>query len=992
MGVIVQLSTLRMDQSHADFLGDGGEMGVLMRAYDWSASPVGPPIDWPPSLRIAIRLMLNTRHPVHLMWGKTGICFYNDAFAPSMGAERHPKSLGKPAREVWAEVWPLIGSQIEQVFAGRGAVWHENALVPFTRNGKREDIYWTYSYSPIDEPTAPNGVGGVLVICTETTGQVLSAQHAAAEIERQRQHFQQMPGFVAILSGPTHIFQYVNDAYIAVAGQRDFLGRAVHHVFPELEGQAFFGLLDRVYTTGKDFSARAMPVRLAGEIHDRFIDLLYSAIRDAEGQITGIFVGGYEITERVRAERRQTLLYALMWEQRHADDEQSILASAANVVGRSLNSDLTGFILPNESGMPEFQAGWSAGQSPVLSGPLAVAHAEQVLRADMRWVAEDTRRESADTGRPYLGLSAAIEVPIIRAGAWQGAFYAYQATPRVWRDEEVALVDEIAQVTFDAVERLRSRNSLKDANERLHQRIVERTAERNLLADIVASTDVMIMACARDYTILAINKATAAEFARVFGMRPVVGDNMLALLADQPELQAEVERSWQRGLAGEEFTFVEHFGDPSRARPCYEITFRTLRDAEGRQIGCYQFVTDVTERLRQQSELAEAQEALRQAQKMEAVGQLTGGLAHDFNNLLTGISGSLELLSARLAQGRTGEVERYVLAAQQAAKRAASLTHRLLAFSRRQTLDPRLVNLNRLVGDLEELIRRTLGPQIHVEPLIAAAGLWTARVDPGQLENALLNLCINARDAMPNGGKLTIETGNTWFDERVAAERGLKAGQYVKLCVSDTGTGMTPEVMSRAFDPFFTTKPIGMGTGLGLSMIHGFMKQSGGHVRIYSEVGKGTMVCLYLPRDLADAPDSEKVRGGPPLIRADREEVVLVVDDEPTVRMLVTETLRDLGFASEEARDGAEGLAILQTAARLDLLITDVGLPGGLNGRQMADAARVLRPQLKILFITGYAENAVLSHGHLAHGMHILTKPFAMDELARRIQSIMLDA
>jgi signal transduction histidine kinase len=977
-----------MDQLYAEFLNEGGEMGALMRAYDWSRNPVGRPDTWPPSLRIAIRLMLNTRHPVHLMWGVGGICFYNDAFAPSMGSERHPKSLGRPAREVWAEVWHLIGAQIEHVFAGRGAVWHENALVPFTRNGRTEEIYWTYSYSPIDEPSAPNGVGGVLIICTETTAQVLSARRAAADIERQRQHFQQMPGFVAILSGPAHTFQYVNDAYIEMVGRRDFLGRPVREAFSELEDQVYFGLLDRVYTTGENFTARAMPIRFAGDTRDRYIDFLYSAVRDNDGIVTGIFCGGYDVTERVQAERREAALYTLMMEQRQANDELAVLTSGAIAIGRALNPNLTGFILLEGSRVPTFQAGWSAGQSPALTGALADIHGEQVPRADTRWVVEDMSR-STDEGRGHLGISAGLEVPIVRSGEWQGAVYAYQTSPRVWCDEEVDLVEEIAQITWDALERLRARKALTNANERLYQAILERTAERDLLSEIVASTDVMVMACAQDYTILAINKATVNEFERVFGVRAAVGDNILGLLADQPALQAEVQRSWQRGLAGEEFTFVEEFGDPLRARPYYEVTFRSLRDAQGHQIGSYQFVTDVTERLRQQAELAQTQDALRQAQKMEAVGQLTGGLAHDFNNLLAGISGSLELLSTRLIQGRTEEADKYISAARQAAKRAASLTHRLLAFSRRQTLDPKLINLNRLVGDMQEMIQRTLGPQIHVEPLIAAGGLWTTRVDPGQMENALLNLCINARDAMPHGGKLTIETGNTWFDERMASERGLKPGQYVKLCVSDTGTGMSAEVMSRAFDPFFTTKPIGMGTGLGLSMVHGFMKQSGGHVRIYSEVGKGTMVCLYLPRDFADAPEAEKPRIAETPARADHDEVILVVDDEPTVRMLVIDVLSELGFGSAEAQDGAEGLAILQSTKRVDLLITDVGLPGGLNGRQMADAARVVRPMLKVLFITGYAENAVLSHGHLAHGMHILTKPFAMDDLARRIQLIL---
>jgi PAS domain S-box-containing protein len=397
---------------------------------------------------------------------------------------------------------------------------------------------------------------------------------------------------------------------------------------------------------------------------------------------------------------------------------------------------------------------------------------------------------------------------------------------------------------------------------------------------------------------------------------------------------------------------------------------------------------DITAEKASAAALESAQEALRQSQKMEAVGQLTGGLAHDFNNLLAGISGSLELLSHRLTQGRYGEMERYIAAAQGASKRAAALTHRLLAFARRQTLDAKPLSINRIAVDMEELIRRTVGPAINTE-IVQAGGLWSVKIDANQLENALLNLCINARDAMPDGGALMIETGNRWFDERTARDRDLSPGQYVSLCVSDTGTGMPPEVVARAFDPFFTTKPIGSGTGLGLSMIYGFVRQSGGQVRIYSEVGKGTMVCLYFPRHRGESEQPDAAVDSGAVIAPGQGQTVLVVDDEPTIRMLVTDVLTEIGYRTLEAADGGAGLKILQGGDRIDLLVTDVGLPGGLNGRQMADAGRKLRPQLEILFITGYAENAVLSHGHLEPGMHVLTKPFAIDQFAARVTELL---
>jgi signal transduction histidine kinase/FixJ family two-component response regulator len=387
------------------------------------------------------------------------------------------------------------------------------------------------------------------------------------------------------------------------------------------------------------------------------------------------------------------------------------------------------------------------------------------------------------------------------------------------------------------------------------------------------------------------------------------------------------------------------------------------------------------------TQLMAAEEALRQSQKMEAVGQLTGGIAHDFNNLLATISGSLELLSKRLAEEHTSSVDRYVASAQDASKRAAALTQRLLAFSRRQTLDPKPIDINKLIDGIETLIRGSVGPDVKVE-VVQAGGLWATKVDAPQLENALLNLCINARDAMaPDGGSLTIETANKWLDDRAARERDLPPGQYVSLCVTDTGTGMTPDVIERAFDPFFTTKPIGQGTGLGLSMVYGFVRQSGGQVRIYSEVGIGTTMCLYLPR-YAGAAEDRRENLPAQTNEQGAGETVLVVDDEPLLRMLMTDSLLDSGYSALEAHDGPSALKILESDARIDLLITDVGLPGGMNGRQVADAARQRRPGLKVLFITGFAENAVVGHGQLASGMEIVSKPFEIAAFERKVRDM----
>ena len=388
-------------------------------------------------------------------------------------------------------------------------------------------------------------------------------------------------------------------------------------------------------------------------------------------------------------------------------------------------------------------------------------------------------------------------------------------------------------------------------------------------------------------------------------------------------------------------------------------------------------------------ELMQSEEKLRQSQKMEAVGQLTGGLAHDFNNLLAGISGALELMAKRITEGRVHDLEKYLAAAQGAARRAASLTHRLLAFSRRQTLDPRPTDANALISGMLELIRHAVGPGISVETA-DAPDLWTTLVDAGQLENSLLNLCLNARDAMPDGGRIVIETSNKSIDTAAAQALEIPPGEYVLLCVTDTGVGMPPEVVAKAFDPFFTTKPIGQGTGLGLSMIYGFAQQSGGQVRIHSEVQAGTTICLYLPRHHGAA---AHIDAGPEVTAAEFARsggTILIVDDEPAVRLLLRDALSEQGFTLIEAADSFAGLKLLQSDIHIDLLITDVGLPGGMNGRQMADAGLQVRPDLKVLFITGYAETAVIGRGDLNPGMQVLTKPFAIDTLSVRVRQLMI--
>ncbi|CRM12914.1 Blue-light-activated protein [Pseudomonas sp. 31 R 17] len=386
------------------------------------------------------------------------------------------------------------------------------------------------------------------------------------------------------------------------------------------------------------------------------------------------------------------------------------------------------------------------------------------------------------------------------------------------------------------------------------------------------------------------------------------------------------------------------------------------------------------------AQLRSNEEALRQSQKMEAVGQLTGGIAHDFNNMLTGIIGSLELLRRRVARGKLDDLDSLIDLGVTSANRAAGLTHRLLAFSRRQSLDPKPVEINQLVSSMGELLQRSINESISLQMRLSDS-LWTAEADPNQLESALLNLVINARDAMPGGGILTVETTNRHLDSVFTAAYGtLSPGDYVELSVSDNGCGIPESVMGRVFDPFFTTKPIGQGTGLGLSMIYGFARQSRGHVTLHSEVGTGTTVSLFLPRFVGEVV-ADAVVNPAMLPFANDGETVLIVEDDPAVRVLVSAVLKELGYAFVEAGDATTAVPIIESEQRIDLLISDVGLPG-MNGRQLAEIGRQIRPDLKVLFITGYAEHAAVRGGFLDPGMQLITKPFTFDLLTAKVREM----
>ncbi len=384
----------------------------------------------------------------------------------------------------------------------------------------------------------------------------------------------------------------------------------------------------------------------------------------------------------------------------------------------------------------------------------------------------------------------------------------------------------------------------------------------------------------------------------------------------------------------------------------------------------------------------EAEARLRQSQRLETLGQLTGGVAHDFNNLLTVILGNAEFLAEQLPED--GDLHRLAIAMQDAAERGSALNRRLLAFARRQALEPRVTDVNALMGSMDHLLRRTLGEHVEIE-IVRAGGLWRGFVDPAQMESAILNLCLNARDAMPDGGRLTIETANAHLDGTYAASHeDVQPGQYVMVAVTDTGQGIPPDVVNRAFEPFFTTKDVGKGSGLGLSMVYGFVKQSGGHIKVYSEVGQGTVVRIYLPRTRETAEDAAPSAGSATSLSG--SDKILLVEDDDLVRSHVDKQLRGLGYRVVAVANGPEALEVLGKIADFDLLFTDVVMPRGMNGQQLAAEARRLRPGLPVLFTSGYTENAIIHHGRLDPGVHLLNKRYRREEMARKVREVLDEA
>lgn len=545
---------------------------------------------------------------------------------------------------------------------------------------------------------------------------------------------------------------------------------------------------------------------------------------------------------------------------------------------------------------------------------------------------------------------------------------------------------QVAVLFKDVTERRRAEDALQQLNDQLEQRVAEALAERGLFAELVENSVARVQVVDTELRLLAVNHRAVKDFEFLFGHRLKAGDSLLECLANFPAERARSEAMWRRALAGESYIETIEYGRGARLRH-FELRFNPLRESNGRITGAYLFIYDVTRQVDEQQRRLQAEDALRQAQKMEAVGQLTGGIAHDFNNLLGGMLGAQELLRQRLEQGRLAEIPALLDTAGHSARRAAALVHRLLAFSRRQTLLPQATAVGQLVKDMEELIHRSVGPAISVQ-VQCDAELWSSFIDPPQLESALLNLCINARDALPAGGMIDIKCDNRWLDDSTALALDLPCGPYLCLSVQDNGRGMTQEVQEKAIDPFFTTKPLGQGTGLGLSMTYGFVRQSGGQLQITSSPGAGTRVDLYLPRH-GETPIARRPPGE---ARAQLQRAtarILLVEDQAALRRVIGDVLEELGHSVECAEHGPAALERLESGYVPQLLISDIGLPAGLDGRQVAERCRARFADLPVLFITGYDQSAAQSDGRLPPRTQVLLKPFELPDLVDRVNTLL---
>jgi PAS domain S-box-containing protein len=965
-------------------LTGGGATGDLIRAFDWGATPLGAVESWPVELRIQVQTILSSPLPMVIVWGADGILIYNDGFAEICGSS-HPQALGARILEIWPDQRDFNAAVIEAGLAGRPLRFHAREAERW-RDGCPERIWMDLEYMPVRD-----GDGrpvGSMALVFDITARVL-AERRLAESDELYRFLDRLGQAVAGLHHADEVLAVTTGmigTHLGVAscvyadmdaGGDGFTIRGDWHA---PDSRSIVGH----HRTGRGLGKWAVDELAAGRpliINDAPAELP----PDEAGSFGKAGIVAAVCMPLVKHGRLRALLAANdSRPHRWTDHELAVIREVAERswahverVGAEANlraseEQLRLAIDAAEIGLWDIDmvGGKQFWPTPVrrmfgVSDDVSMSLADFYagLHPDDSAAAADAFAATIDPERRQL-----FDIEYRTIGRDDGIVRWVAARGRgVFQDDRCI---RVIGTTIDITARKATELALRDLNETLERRVAQGLAERKLLADVVENTAAIIFVLDNQYRCMAVNRAAAAVSEASFGIRPEIGMSLLDLLEPWPEPRAQMERLWSRALAGEEFTIIEPFDGSGRPHRYYELNFNVLRDASGEQIGAYQIVHDVTERISEQRRLAEAEEQLRQTQKVEALGQLTGGVAHDFNNLLTPILGSLDLLSARSLGGP--REQRLIDAALQAAERARVLVQRLLAFARRQPLRPAAVDLRELMTGMAELIASTTGPQIHVT-MEVADDLPAARADYNQLEMALLNLCVNARDAMPEGGTLRISAEARRIDAE--GREGLRPGDYVTVSVADTGIGMDDDTAARAIEPFFSTKGIGKGTGLGLSMVHGLTQQLGGGMTLSSRPGLGTNVELWIP--MADSEGEARAGGSSGAAGAPaRRGTVLLVDDEDLVRASTADMLETCGFRVVARESAEQALELLGSDAPLDLLISDHLMPG-MTGTQLARRARAMRPDLPCLIVSGYADVE-----DIAPDLPRLAKPFRMSELS----------
>ncbi|HET7845322.1 MAG TPA: PAS domain-containing protein [Xanthomonadales bacterium] len=949
-------------------------MAARIDAFDWGATPLGPRERWDETLRTLVALMLAAQQPMFLIWGAQRVWLNNDAFLPILG-RKHPDALGRDALDVWGEARETLAPLFARVLDGE-AVRMDDIELMLDRHGRLEEAHFAFSYTPARD--ARGHVAGLFGVCIETTANVLAERREVALKARQLRLFEQAPGFIAILHGPQHVFEFVNEAYVRLAGGRDLIGLRVADAFPEIAEQGWLERLDRVYATGERFVAHQVPVQLrdpgAAHASDRHLDFIYEPIVEADGSITGIFVEGHDVSEAHAAqsalranERRTALLVELGDRFRDLDDPDDISFAAAELLGRALGVSRAGYgTIDRDAETITIERDWNAPGTTSLAGVLQfrdygsyiedLKRGETVVFADAR---TDPRTRDSAGALEAIHARAVVNMPVTEHRGFVALLYLNHADAREWTSDELALVRDVAERTRTAVERRRAEQELRALAESLERQVAERTRE---LERVWTNSRDLLVVVGADGVFRAANPA----WITILGHAPasVVGRNFRDFV--WPEDLDRTEHALEQAATSHDLTAFENRYRHADGTPRW-ISWHTA--AEGDVV--YAYGRDVTAQKEQSRALEQAENALRQSQKLEAMGQLTGGVAHDFNNLLGVISNNL-FLHRRLSAGCADNPQLAAIA--RAIDTGARLTRQLLAFSRRQALRPEVLDLARELEELQPVLQVSLGSSVRVR-VNADAGAPPVRVDRSELELAIINMAMNARDAMPDGGAFELSL-------RPARDGELASGAGAVLVVRDSGHGIPPELLQRVLEPFFSTKGPGRGTGLGLSQVYGFATQAGGRMELASEPGVSTTITLFLPAssdpvaqdEAADETGSHKLSAR-----------LLLVEDNVDVGSTTRELLQYAGCDVLHLTNGEQALAFLASRepGAVDLVLSDLVMPGEVSGVALALWMRRERPDLPVLLATGHSAELRAAK---EHGFTVLQKPVDPDTLIAAVR------